>query len=492
MERLSLLKLNEYIINIEKAKELDNKAFVINKIPPSLLMEEAATLIYERLKRNFNLSSHKIALIAGSGNNGGDGLAVARKILFNDGIKIDIFIFENRNESELFKLQKDILKTLDFNFINVEKLKDLIGNYTLIIDAIFGIGYKYRDDILIDEIFSVLNNSNTTIVAIDIPSGLNSDNRKMIKSDLTYSIGFLKEELFNINSRKYCGIIENIKISFDINNINLEKNYYIDINSYKFENKKNNFVNKYSKGSALFIGGSSGKAGSIIFSALSALRSGSGISLVLTNKGDIPLLNSISPEVVIDSIENIDHYLDKYSTIAVGPGLSISQETMNILKNIFYINKQFILDASFFSNFDISILNEFSKPPILTPHTGEFKRFFGNYYDSLCKKTVLTVREICKKFNIYLILKDVDIIIGTPKEEVIVIDNPNRLLSTAGSGDILCGLITGFISQGFSEIESILNAIKIFYTIGNFYLKNNYISYRITDFIDKISYWEDL
>lgn len=492
MGRFFLLGLNEFIISFEKAKELDSKASSINKIPQLALMEEASTLITEKFKKDFDLKSHKIALIAGTGNNGGDGLSVARRLFLYYGIKIDIFLFENKNESELYKIQKEILETFNFNFINIEKLKDFITNYTIIIDAIFGIGYKWRDDKTIEDIFNIINNSNKIVVSIDVPSGLNNENRPMIKSNFTYSIGFLKEELFNIIARKNCGKIENIKISFDINNIDSNKNYFIDIDSYTFEKKNSNFVNKYTRGASLFIGGSKGKSGSIVFSALSSLRAGAGISLILTEHENIELINSLSSEIVVDSIENINNYIDKYSTITIGPGLSISEKSKNILKNIFKLEKKFILDASFFTYFDNTILKEFSIPPILTPHTGEFKIFFKDYYHSLCNNTFYTIKEICKEFNIYLVLKDTYVIIGTPYEEIFVIDNPQRILATAGSGDILCGLISSFMSQGFFETESILNGIKIFYTIGNFYAKNGFLSYKILDFIDKISYWEDL
>jgi len=493
MGKLSLLKLNEYIINSIKSKELDEKAFIINKINPLILMEEAASKIYENLVKDFNLTEEKIAIVAGWGNNGGDAISLARKIFLQSEIKVDIFIFENKNETELFKIQKAILETLNFNFINIERLKDFITSYTLIVDAIFGIGYKPKEDSFIENIFLTINNSNVKVISIDLPSGLNIENRPMIKSDYTYCIGFLKEELFNINTRKNCGKIKNLRISFDINNIEVEKNYYIDIENFTIlKEKKEDFVNKYSKGASLFIGGSKGKYGSIVFSALSCLRSGSGISTIITEEENVSFINSISQEVVIDSFDNIDNYINKYSIITVGPGLNLSEKNKEILKDILKLEKQFILDASFFTIFDIKILKQFSISPILTPHTGEFKIFFKNYYESLCKDTFGTIKNICKEFNIYLLLKDVNIIIGTPFNEIFVIDNPKRIMAQAGSGDILSGLIAGLLSQNKKILENVIKAIKIFYTIGNFYSKNGYLSYNIFEFIDKISYWEEL
>lgn len=494
MVKLSLLKSCDYILSNKDIKELEEKAYSINKIPQLILMEEATSKIYEKLIVDFDIKNHNIGIIAGYGNNGGDALSLARKIFFEIGIKLDIFIFENKNESELFKIQKTILQTFNFNFISIEKLKNLIKNYTLIIDGIFGIGYKYRNDPFIDEIFTIINNSNSNIVSIDVPSGLNKENKSMIKSNKTYSIGFLKEELFNIQTRKNCGYIENIKISFDIQNIKLEKNnYYFDIKNFTLtESKKENFVNKYSKGASLFIGGTKGKAGSIIFSALAALRSGAGISTVITEDENITFINSISSEIVVDSFTNFENYIDKYSVITVGPGLKLSEKNKNILKESFKLKKQFILDASFFTIFENSILKDFTIPPILTPHLGEFKIFFKEYQDSIYKDTFNTIKDICKKFNLYLLLKDVDIIIGNPYSEIFVIDNPERLMAQAGSGDILSGIISGIISQKGDIFESIFKALKIFYTIGNFYAKKGYISYKIFDFIDKISYWEKL
>ena len=168
-----LQSINNKIINTVEAKLLDTKAVEINNIPQIILMEEAAEKIITNLKNDFNdLQDENIAIIAGWGNNGGDVLSVARR-LFIEGINFDIYHFEDKKSSILNETHKKILKSFRIKLINIIKLKKNINKYTLILDGIFGIGYKYREDKNIENLFISLNESNAKIVAIDVPSGLN-------------------------------------------------------------------------------------------------------------------------------------------------------------------------------------------------------------------------------------------------------------------------------------------------------------------------------
>ena len=370
--------ITDLIITNEEAKLLDQNASEINMIPPEILMEEAASVIFHQLLLDFpGLSTEIITILAGWGNNGGDALALARKLYFAHKM-VKVFIFPAKNGSHLYHLQLNILKTLDIPIYNIENLQEQSEGSTLFIDGIFGIGYKYRKNAFMEKIFNFLGETNIPVLSIDIPSGLTCENHISVKADYTYSVGFLKKIFFNINTRRKAGHIRNLPISFDTRHLKKElKPKYINrVPSYTRQN--NNFVHKYSRGGVICIGGSPGKYGSVIYSAESALKSGAGISLVISNKKNISILNTLSMLPVYDSFDSLANYIKHYRTILIGPGLDILPDDVLKLKDHFQKDRQFILDASFFSCFSEKDLHLFNKPPVLTPHTGEFCRFFWN------------------------------------------------------------------------------------------------------------------
>lgn len=489
MELYNLSQLiNNNIISIQDAILLDNKAREINNIPQIILMEEAAEKILINLKKDFiDIQNENIAIICGWGNNGGDALSVARK-LFIEGINCDIYIFKDKKNSALNETQKTILLSFGIKLFDINQLKNNISRYSLIIDGIFGIGYKYREDKNTEDLFLLINNCKSKIVSIDVPSGLNIDSHASIKADYTYSIGFLKDYFFSINTRKNVGLIRDLKISFDINNIKLKQNIFYYNKILPIKKNTNNFVHKYSRGSCLAIGGSPGKFGSIIYTAESALNSGCGISCIITDENNVIPINNMSKKIIVDSFENLKLYLKKYNTIMIGPGLNLeNKENKKYIEELILLNKNFILDASFFTLFDKKIIKKFTNPPILTPHSQELKYFFKEETTNLNSETLKTVSDISKKYNCCILLKESFMIFASPDGKIIVFDNPLRILAQAGSGDILTGIIGGILSQGYKVEEAVLESIRIFYEIAESFKSSGYNTYSPDNFIEMIS-----
>ena len=190
MEKSNLFLSSNPIINNSEASLLDKKAVEINKIQPVILMEEAGEKLLQQLKNDFkDLQYEKIAILAGWGNNGGDALSLTRKLFF-EGIFVDIFLFNDKKGSELYEVQKKTVETLPIEIKDITKLSKNINQYTLIIDGIFGIGYRYKEDKDTENLFKIINNNNAKKISIDIPSGLNLIKDISIKADYTYSIGF--------------------------------------------------------------------------------------------------------------------------------------------------------------------------------------------------------------------------------------------------------------------------------------------------------------
>lgn len=479
---------NNTVITAAEASLLDKYACEINKIPPIVLLEEAAEKIVINLKKDFNdIYNEKIAIISGSGNNGGDALSTARKLFF-DNINCDIYIFKDKKGSALYEIQKNILLSLNLKLFDIIELKKNIKNYTIIIDGIFGTGYSYRKDKKIEDLFLLINQNNSKIVSIDVPSGLNTDSHVSIKADHTYSIGFLKDYLFTLNTRKNAGLIRDLKISFDINNIKLSNDSFYYNKISKTQKNKDIFVHKYSRGSSLFIGGSPGKFGSIIFSAESAINTGCGISCIITEKDNVVPINSMTKKVIVDSFENLNLYINKYNTIAIGPGLNFTgNENKKKIEELLKLKKQFIFDASFFSLFNKELLNSLMLPPILTPHSQELKYFFTDESLELNANTLSTVKKLSIKYKCFILLKESFLILSNPEGKTIIYDNPQRILAQAGSGDIFTGIISGIISQGYEVEKAIFESVRIFYDIAEKLSDSNFNSYSPEEFIDMLS-----
>ena len=465
-------------------KLLEKNAEDANNIPPLVLMEEASSKIFEQLKKDFDLESESIAILAGAGNNGGDALSLARK-MFLSGIKTGIYIFPEKYGTKLYELEKNVLNSFRIEFKDINSFDKDSACYTLIIDGIFGIGFKKRTKDDAGNIFGIINDANARVVSIDVPSGLDKDSHP-VNADITYSIGYLKNSFFNIGTRKHAGIIRDLKISFDVKNLQSYQQAYYLKNIEPITVKENDFVHKYSRGGVMCIGGSPGKYGSIIFTAESALRSGCGISVVLSDKNNINSLNALTKNIVIDSYDRYDQYMKKMKTIVIGPGLDPNDTFKNILNNMINEDVQFVLDASFFTSFDCGILAEFKNPPVLTPHSGEFKKFFKEEADDLEYNTIETVRNVSQKYNCIIILKDSFLTIGVPSGKILIYDNPTRLLAQAGSGDIFSGILGGILSQGYPVEESILESIRIFYKTAEILIDDGYKTYSPDAFIDLV------
>ncbi len=489
------------ILTHNEHRELDRKATEKNKILPLSLMEEAASYIFFDLKKRFNLNREKIAIVCGSGNNGGDGLALVRKML-SYSINIDIYIFENGRSSELYNYQKNILETLNIEFKPFGLLSNNLNQYSIIVDSIFGVGFNpARIDSETASLFNIINSSNKMVISIDTPSGFGDTSlsrdiflndmslNNIISSSITYSIGFYKDSFFNVALRNRAGKIKNLKLSFFIENIDRESNFFYINKIKKIKRKDRDYVNKYSRGGVVAIGGSTGMIGSIVMSASAALRVGAGISLILTEEQNIVPISTIKRELIADKIENYKNHIKKYGTVCIGPGLKIDDSNIKIVKEIILEKKQFIIDASFFSIFDKSILSNFTTPPILTPHSGEFINFFGDEAKYIKNDTLKTVTNIAKKYNSYIILKDSFLVIATPEGVGYVYDRPNSLLAQAGSGDILSGIISGMIAlnSDLSVLENIFQAVELFYSTAKFLKNNNYKTYNADYFLELLS-----
>lgn len=482
------------IVSASLSKKLDSLASETHHIPSAVLMEEAAGKIFARLEKDFDLTNQTIAVIAGTGNNGGDGLAVARYLYFA-GYEFDVFLFDGSHYSTENVLQQDILKSYNIPIKKIYEFCKSDKTYSLIIDGIYGIGYNSaKTNETFSEAADKINKSSAVVVSIDVPSGLSKDmsaDTTAIAADYTYSVGFHKDVFYQINARRFAGKIINLPISFSLSDTGNEESgqtCLVDLSAVIDQRKTHisDYSHKYAKGTVCVIGGSIGKCGSVSFAGSAAMSVGAGIVSVLSLSECVSEIAAINPTLVCDSIASLDKYPAHYDTFLIGPGLDFPSEICTLLKQRFSQMQNVVLDASFFAQFSPDDLKSFQTPPILTPHVGEFCRFFNVSKETLCAKTTEVLRETSKQYKAYFLLKSATQYLALPDGTIYIIDNPNAIASQAGSGDILAGIIAGYLSLGCSCVDSILCGVKLFYHNLNILSANGQLSYNTAEFIDSL------
>lgn len=512
---------NMKILSSKQVQELEKITISELGINSLVLMERAALETYYFIKNTLiqnNKPNKNILIIVGKGNNGGDGLALAR-ILFLNKIKCEIILLEEKIEqtdnqkgiksgrTKENLLQLDIVKKLNIktHYYNRDSLKELLKSSYLIVDAIFGIGLKREIEGEYLDLIEQINKSSLIKLALDIPSGIDSNNGKVlgncIKADYTVTYGFNKIGLFMDQALDYVGKVNCVDIgipNFYADNINTE---IIDIdiikNIYPNPRKKNSFKNKYGK--CLFIGGSVNMSGAILLSAKSSLKSGLGLCAILTDKEIHNIVASQLPTAMVSYhnfklTKDLKEFIDSFDCIVFGPGLGKNKEDTFYIDLLNYLinnyDKNLVIDAdglNMISNIEL-LINPKSKI-VLTPHPGEFSRLINIESKEIQSDRIKYAQNFCKKYPlITLVLKGAKSIISY-QDKIFINNTGNPILARGGTGDILSGIIGAFFSQGINAFDSATLANYIHGLTGDIALEenseNSIISEELINYIAK-------
>ncbi len=464
-------------------KELDSVAINDIGIPSIVLMENASRGAAVFFAREFPRERYKnIVAVIGKGNNGGDGIAVGR-ILSQMGYNVRFLFFA---APETFppdsKTNFDIIAKLGLDYQLLGDIQDLavlldsLHHYdTFIIDAIFGIGINkpLNDGLFVDAI-RLINESPHPVAAIDIPSGLSDeflpDEGAHINADVTATFQNLKWAHFIPDGNTFCGKIEIIDIGIPVS---LQQNpaYFIDMTEAsdcrEFVKLRDIDAHKGNFGHCLTICGSRDKPGAGVLSSISTLKAGAGLCTVAVEKENrtIPVL--AHPELMTLPYEHpgeIISRLEEFDCILMGPGLGNTPETFSLVSDIIERTRvPLILDAD-----AINVLEGKTEylgkangiPIILTPHPREFSRLSGISTRQILKDRIHAARNFSMEHSVYLVLKGHHTIVASPDGRVNVNQTGNPGMATAGSGDVLGGVLAGFVAQfaGSFEIGKIVSA----------------------------------
>lgn len=472
------------LVTSEIMRRLDKRAIEECGIPGIVLMENAGRGVIDVIESYYpEIVNKKVAVFSGKGNNGGDGFVIARH-LFNRGVQVKVYLLTSRenlsgdariNFEIAEHLGIDILKIIDNNSISL--IKDEIIDFHLIIDAIFGTGLNSEIRGVFRDVIEILNQTNLPMVAVDIPSGLNADTGKVlgdcIKADLTITFAYPKVGLLIPEGTEYVGELEIIDISIPRHLIEEEiiQNYVIEIDELKCLFKPRNLTShKGDFGHLLVVAGSTGKTGAAVLVCQGAMNVGVGLVTLgipaslnpvmeskLTEVMTEPLPESIPGFIGIQAIERILALKKGKNALAIGPGLSTNNETVEIVHRIVEeVSIPIIIDADGLNaiSTDINILKKAKSPVVLTPHPGEMARLMNTSIAEIMDNKIAIARSFAQNYNVYLVLKGFRTIIADPSGNIWINPTGNPGMATAGMGDVLTGILSSFIAQGFGIIDA--------------------------------------
>ena len=433
------------ILTIEQIKESENQ-FICKNSEEQLLNiagEKIAIFLLNKFKNK------TLLFVCGKGNNG------------QDGVKASIFLGE-KIKNKVFSVSKNYSKK------NLNTLQSNIKSHEIIVDCLFGTGLNRTLSKFHQKIIEIINKSQKKIISIDIPSGLNSDTGQPLGSSviahMTICMGFYKPAHFLIPSKNNCGKKVLLKLPLKTPTkmspkIHLLKNEKI----YKNLPKHNNSINKYDKGHVVVIGGVMSGAARIV--AFASRKVGAGLSTILVNPDHLKYYSKCEPGTIV--AEYSDNHLIKKDVLVIGPGLGKDYDKNFIKKIILEFKGKIIVDADAMSIFE-NQRNEFhqlikkKKSLILTPHKGEFKKIFYSSQNKL-----LDCFNASKLISNIVLYKGNDTVISSPNGNVWINSDASNSLATAGSGDLLCGIISGLVAQKMKIDKSVLAAVCIQNDLSN-------------------------
>lgn len=427
-------------------------------------MERAAMACSSWLRKNYP-STLKTVIFCGTGNNGGDGLAIAR-LLLEKGIQVSVYICGEQGEGSAdFKTNLQRLAAVNTKPLYIQELSDMAAvtiTDELVVDAIFGTGLNRPAAGIQSALIDRINSLQATIISIDIPSGLLSDRSSngntIIRATHTLSFQCYKPAFLFAENEAHTGEVHILDIGLHPGYLLTEKPYAtIPDQGYisKLIKPRKDHSHKGNYGHALLVGGSQGKMGAMILAAGACLRSGSGLLTVHVPATGNDIIQITVPEAmtITDPIENSD--LSKYSAIGAGPGWGISARSQEQLARLLQdYRKPLVLDADALNCIALNkdLLDNIPPGSILTPHPKEFERLFGpadNDFERLA-----LAREQSARYGVHIILKGHYTAIASPDGTLSFNTTGNPGMAKGGSGDVLTGIITGMLAQQYLPREA--------------------------------------
>jgi ADP-dependent NAD(P)H-hydrate dehydratase / NAD(P)H-hydrate epimerase len=474
----------------EIIREIDRISIEEYGIPGLILMENAGRAVSKVVFEEFPLlsgslktlplgrypKSQRIAIFAGSGNNGGDGFVIARHLI-SEGLDVTTYL-----TSEPKKYSGDALTNFEALRKIGGKLVDIRNGFSqyqwadLIIDALFGTGLDRDVGGFYRDVIDFINSQPVPRIAVDIPSGLDADTGfplgVSVKADVTVTfvvpkIGLAVYPGIDYAGKVYVADITTPKL--------LEKEITYGLITYNTVRRilkpRHPDTHKGTYGHLFILAGSPGKTGAAALAALGALRAGTGLVTVGSPKSLNPIMAGKLTESMTEPLpeteggtlgkESIEATLkiisSRKTALAVGPGISTTPDTAEFLYEILKNSSiPIVVDADGITLIaqNLHVLKELKVPLVLTPHPGEMSRLIGKMGEDIQKNRIGVARDFSSMYNVYTVLKGSRTVISTPDGRVFINPTGNPGMASGGMGDVLTGVIGGFLAQGYSPTDA--------------------------------------
>ncbi|MCG8551221.1 MAG: NAD(P)H-hydrate dehydratase [Desulfobacterales bacterium] len=505
------------IVTTRQMQQMDKNTIEAFGIPGRVLMENAGRGALEVLSDYFELEGTGVAVVAGRGNNGGDGFVIGR-YLMEMGVSVSFFLLSTRD-----RVQGDAKANMDLvlglmaehplsQFIEIpdkESLNaaaEILENHDLFVDAIFGTGLNSDVRGIYRDVIELINDSGKSVFSVDIPSGINADTGAVcgvaVQADATATFAFAKTGHILYPGNFHTGDLEVIDIGIPGHiakaqspDIFLPGPHDISglIPARDFNAHKGSF------GHLLILAGSPGKTGAAALCANAAMRTGAGLVTLGIPEKLMPVLEPMviepmttalaqTPSGGLDAaaLDDIITLLADKAALAIGPGIGTDPGTREVIKSILAISSvPMVIDADGLNCIakELDILNTVKAPVILTPHPGEMARLTGKTTEDIQQNRMETAREFAKQYKVTLVLKGAQTLVACPDGTISICPTGNPGMACGGMGDVLTGMIAAFLAQNLPPESAALAGVYAHGLCGDLLAENHTFGFSASDMV---------
>lgn len=465
----------KYLVTASEMKQYDANTIEKIGIPGMVLMERAALAAFSVIEERFGQGSqgaekrkdseNKVLILTGTGNNGGDGLALAR-LLCEAGWSVDVWCVGNPDQaSGQWKQQEHILNNYPVRVGSKPQREE----YNIIVDALFGVGLSREITGEYARAIETCNDMNGIKLAVDVPSGIHSDTGAVLgcafRADMTVTFGFAKRGLVLYPGAVYAGEVICAPIGITERSFygRMPEMFYYDEPVEKLLPARDPAGNKGTFGKVLLIAGSPYMAGAAVLCAKAAYRAGAGMVKVLTPDENRIILQETVPEALLGTYENLEESLAWADVIGIGPGMGTNEKSRKVLCRVIGESSlPLVVDADGLNLLSgdgtlTEMLAQQGKKGriiVLTPHVGELSRLTNQPISVLKKDLPGWGKELSEKLHAVAAVKDARTFVCREGKPVCANIRGNSGMATAGSGDVLAGIITALLAQGMTDFDS--------------------------------------
>jgi hydroxyethylthiazole kinase-like uncharacterized protein yjeF len=471
------------VADVSEMREMDRAAIQQYGISEEILMENAGHGAYGVLSKELGVRGRRFVVLCGTGNNGGDGFVVARKILSGGG-EVKVLILGERNryhgaaETNLSIIGR--MHTEVQQVASVEEIERTASQADVLIDALIGTGLSREVEGIYREAILWMNGCGKKILSLDIPSGINGDTGHImgaaVRADYTVTFGLPKVGNLLYPGYEYCGKLYVTHISFPPS-LYERDSLKIETNVPRGLPPRDRTGHKGTFGNVLVIAGATSYFGAPYFASMSFLKAGGGYCRLAAPRSMIPFLAGKGSEVVFVpqeetangaiSFANKDSLLElseKMDLIIMGPGMSLEEETQKLIRELAVrIRKPMIIDGDGITAIcqDLRSINQRKGETILTPHVGEMSRITGREISIILGGPISVLQQTSRDLNAFIVLKGAHSLIGYPDQRVFINFTGNPGMASAGSGDVLTGTIAAMFCLNLSAGDALRKGVFI-------------------------------